>query len=452
MGTRASAALGLALGAVTAAFYFMGSGRSLDYDSSLTVGAFVKTGWILDPLRRQIQLNNHPLFSVLEHIVWSAGLHTETYLRVLPIAAAALTVALLTAWCAHFWGFVPGVSAGAVLATNPMFADLSRGVRGYSLLAFCALTSTLLMWRLLSPVPTHRAVAVLYVLFLAAGISTHLYGCTVVVVHLAVVVARRRLDSTWVARWLGGGFLGGLIYLKTSNIVLHTQNTRVFHREFGREVALSILGQARVAAAALAIVVVVALWLARRRTEFVSGVAVIVAFGLFVWIVLQPQFLVVRYWVWIIPGVGLAAAFLVSRHPAAIALVVVAVAAMALHERPTWTTVQNPTSETAALVDAARAQGMHVCGFRHTGVAVLAYTAQPKKATTFEELAQCDLVVGFYVPGMIDRLERGVFAYSWKIPGQFPAFVYSRTPRATLAAATPRRREDLDTHPRTYPK
>ena len=61
--------------------YQIGSGRSLDYDSSLTVGAFVKTHSLLDPLKRQIQLNNHPLFSILEHIVWSLGFHSETYLR-----------------------------------------------------------------------------------------------------------------------------------------------------------------------------------------------------------------------------------------------------------------------------------------------------------------------------------------------------------------------------------
>ena len=54
--------LGGTIGAVSAIFYFMAAGRSLDFDSSVTVGVFVKTGSILDPLRRQVALNNHPLF------------------------------------------------------------------------------------------------------------------------------------------------------------------------------------------------------------------------------------------------------------------------------------------------------------------------------------------------------------------------------------------------------
>jgi hypothetical protein len=455
LSVAASGALGAAVAVVTAGFYFIDAGRPLDYDSSLTVGAFVKTGSLLDPLRRQIQLNNHPLFSVLEHVVWSSGLHSETALRVLPILFGVLTVGLIAAWCAHLWGPLAGVSAGAIVAANPMFAELSRGVRGYSLLAFCALVATLLFWQLLtttSVTTTHRTVQTFYVLFLAAGISTHLYGCTVVVVHAAIVLARRQFGATWIGRWLIAGFLGSLIYAKTVNNVLNTHNQRQFHGTFAREFTLAILGQARLAAALLAVMLAVALWLARRRIELVTGFATIVAFVLFVWLVLQPEFLVVRYWAWIIPGVGLAAAFLVARRPVVVVLVLVAVVAMAAHDRPLWRAVQHPTSEAAAVVDAGRALGMDVCGYHHTGVAVLAYTRQPKtRAETIDQMANCDLVIGFYVPAAIDRVERRTFPYSWSIPGITPARVYSRRPKAEITAAMPRRRLDLETHRITFP-
>jgi hypothetical protein len=447
----ASSALGLAVGAVTAVFYFMSSGRSLDYDSSLTVGAFVKTSTLLDPLRRQIQLNNHPLFSVMEHIVWSVGFHTETALRVLPITFGVLTVALLTAWCARLWGPLAGVSAGAVVATNPMFADLARAVRGYSLLSLCALASTLLLWRLLDAGPKHRALEILYVGFVAAGIATHLYGVTVLVAHLGIVIARRQFGATWVGRWLWAVLLGSLIYLKTINIVLNTQNSRMFHGEYARELTLAVLGQARVAAAALGIVVLGALWLVRRRAEILAGVAAILVFVALVWVALQPQFLVVRYWVWLVPGVGLAAAFVVSRRPAAIVLVLIALAGMVVHEHPIWTITEVPTSETAAELDAARAQGMHVCGVFHTGVAVLAYTEQPSvKAATLAAMAKCDFLVGFYVTPVVDLFETHAYPYSWRIPGEFPAYIYSRKPEATLLAGI-NPRESLDAHAHTYP-
>jgi hypothetical protein len=449
MTSAASGAAGAVVAAVSAALYFMGSGRSLDYDSSLTVGGFVKTSSLLDPLRRQSQLNNHPLFSLLEHIVWSSGFHTETYLRVLPITFGALTVALLTAWCARQWGLLAGVSAGVVLAANPMFADLSRAVRGYSLLTFCALASTLLLWRLLEATPADRRTEVLYVVFVAAGISTHLYGCVVLVVHAAMVIARREFNATWFRRWVASLFLGSLIYLKTINIILNTRNHRQFRSGYGGSVALAIFGQARVAAIALFVVVVVALWLTRRNREFVIGAAALVVFVIFVWVIVEPQFLVVRYWVWVIPGVGLATAFLVARRPAAIVLVVVAVVAMAIHERPMWTATEDPTSEAAAVLDAARAEGMEVCGYMHTGVGVLAYTRQPAvKVSTVQQITQCQFLIGFYVPASFARVARREFPYAWQIPGEFPGFVYSRKPEAAVLAARTHRRDTLDTHPR----
>jgi hypothetical protein len=453
MGTVGSAACGIVLAVATAVVYRIGSGRSLDYDSSLTVGAFVKTGALIDPLRRQIQLNNHPLFSILEHIVWSLGFHTETYLRVLPIVFGALTVAMITAWCAHIWGLVPGVSAGAVVAANPMFAELSRAVRGYSLLCLCAVASTLLLWRLVESAPEHvsRWVGVAYVVFVAAGISTHLYGCAVLIVHAAIVVARRELGETWIARWIAAVFIGGLVYLKTSQVILNTQNKRTFQHKFPREIAMALLGQARLAVVALGIVVVFALWLGRARTDVLVAVAAAVLFAAFVWLVVQPQFLVVRYFIWFLPGVGLAAAFLVARRPIAIVLVTLAVVATVVHQWSSWTATQVPTSETAAIVDTARAHGMRVCGIGHTGVAVLAYTRQPARPKAALEFATCDLIVGFYVTPALDRIEKKLYPYAWNIPGQFPAFVYSRRPEATVTAGMTRKRVDLETHPRTWP-
>ena len=453
MSVKAAAACGSVLAVVTAAVYSIGSGRSLDYDSNITVGAFVKTGSLLDPLRRQIQLNNHPLFSILEHIVWSLGFHSETYLRVLPILFGALTVALVAAWCAHRWGVVPGVSAGALVAANPLFASLSRAVRGYSLLTLCAVAATIVLWQMLeSPRARNTPWMVwLYVGLVAAGISTHLYGCVVLVVHAAIVVVRSQFDATWFLRWAVGLFLGSAIYLKTSQIILNTHNVRTFHHEFPGELATAMLGQARVSVAVLGVAVAFALWLVRKRTELLAGIAAVVVFAAFVWVVVQPQFLVVRYFIWLVPGVALAAAFLVARRPVAIVLVVIAVTAMVAHQWSTWTNLEVASSETAAVVDAARAQGMKVCSYLHTGVAVLAYTRQPARTESAAEAATCDLIVGFYVIPKYDRLARLTYPYAWTIPGQYKAFIYSRRSEATVTAGMKHKRLDLDTHARTWP-
>jgi hypothetical protein len=88
-----SALAGATAAAATFSFYMVGAERSYDYGSSESVGAFIATRSLLDPFRRQFQFNNHPLFSFLEHLVFSAGGVSETALRALPEAAAATTVA-----------------------------------------------------------------------------------------------------------------------------------------------------------------------------------------------------------------------------------------------------------------------------------------------------------------------------------------------------------------------
>ena len=254
-------------------------------------------------------------------------------------------------------------------------------MRGYSLLVLCALASTLLLIRLLESVsgeiPTWVVPA--YVGFVAAGIATHLYGCAVLLVHAAIVIARGERSSTWVKRWSAGLVLGGLVYLDTISKVLNTHNQRTFHGSFPRELVLALLGQARVAA--------VALWLTRSRRDVPASAAVIVAFAAFIWLVLQPQFLVVRYLIWVVPGVALAAAFVVARRPIAIVLVAVGLVAMVAHDWSEWTITEFPTSQTAALIDSARAQGMEVCGLLHTGISVAGYTRQPARPKTAAEFA-----------------------------------------------------------------
>ena len=74
-----SRAVGGGFALLTAALYFLGAGRPLDYDGSITTGLFVKHGSLLDVFRSVYAFNNHPYFSFVEHIVWSAGGHSETW-------------------------------------------------------------------------------------------------------------------------------------------------------------------------------------------------------------------------------------------------------------------------------------------------------------------------------------------------------------------------------------
>jgi len=60
---RAAAAAWIA-GLLTALAYLPGSGSAFDYDGSVTIDQFIRTGSLLDPFRRQVVFNNHPGFSL----------------------------------------------------------------------------------------------------------------------------------------------------------------------------------------------------------------------------------------------------------------------------------------------------------------------------------------------------------------------------------------------------
>jgi hypothetical protein len=454
MSTRGAAGLGGGIAIVAAGLYLMAAGRPLDYDSSVTVGIFVKSHSLVDPLRRQVALNNHPLFSIIEHVLWTAGLRSETWLRIPPILFGAATIAVVTWWCAKSFGALPGACAGVIVAANPMFAELSRSPRGYSLLCLCAVCSTMLLWRLVERSSTTLPdwVPVAYVLLLAAGISTHLYGSVVLVVHVGIVVARREFGPKWLQRWVVGIALGCLVYLPTINNVIHTRNARTFYPRFPLDVAEPLLGQAHVAVILLGCVALGALWMARGRPSALGGVLAIVVFVVFVWLVVQPQFLVARYLVWLVPGVALACAALVARQRLAVIIVAIAVVAMVAHQWSHWTATEVPSAQTAAMIDAARSEGLTVCGLQHTAAGVLAYTAQPTRAITPAQIAKCDVALGFYVPRGLKRFAAQLFPYHWQVPGEVPADVYSKRPQSFVDAGLKRTSETLTTHPITWPR
>jgi hypothetical protein len=246
---RASVWLGLTISGVTFALYAQGLERSYDYDSSESVGSFIATRSLLDPFRRQLGFNNHPLFSFLEHIVYSAGGHGPSALRLLPITVAALTVGVVAVWAAHRWGLMAGATAGALLAANPTFAVLSRSVRGYSLLAFAAVVSTLLLPRLFAAYS--RRLLVVYTVAVALGIATHLYALLFLAGQIAVVVARRKADRAWLCAWIGAIVVGLGVYAGLAGRMLATATREhgLFRPRLPLDAAPALLGSSSVAIA-----------------------------------------------------------------------------------------------------------------------------------------------------------------------------------------------------------
>ena len=170
--------------------YICGLFRALLYDAAGSRGNFIATASLLDPFRRQVGYNNQVLFSFLEHVVYSAGFQSVSALRVLPVTCAALTVGVLAGMTARWFGYLSSTVAVAVLALNPEFATQGRDVRGYSLVALMGLLSTLCLLRWLRG-SAPRWIPYAYVATLVVAIGTNLFALGIVVVQVAVLLARR---------------------------------------------------------------------------------------------------------------------------------------------------------------------------------------------------------------------------------------------------------------------
>ena len=298
---RRGAQLGLLAGVVVGAAYLPGSGRGFDYDSSITTESFIRTP-LADPFRRQEFLNNHPLFSFLEHLVYSATGSTSGWaLRPLPIAFAAATVGLLVGVVSARRSPGLGLAAGALVALNPLFVAESRSIRGYSLLCLCALGSSLLLGEIERQPSTRKTVA--YILVMGAGIATHAYMVVVLVGHVGWIWARRGLSQRWMLTWIESFLLGSLAYVVIiGEMVQYGQ--RQFHPRFPLQLAHSLLGQDYVVVVMETVGVVAALWHWRhRREEQYLAVISVGVIGV-VWLILSPAYLYPRFFVWTIPGVA----------------------------------------------------------------------------------------------------------------------------------------------------
>src|SRR5216684_7798204 len=145
--------VGVFLGLATAAAYLIGSGRSFGYDAAATFANYVATPNLVDAFAvhavlpsiqlKYIASNDHVFLSLVSHVIYSVtGSRSEVVYRLVPALAAGGTVGVSTAMLAKRFGLVAGACAGIFIATNPLFVENSRDLRGYSLAALLAVLAT----------------------------------------------------------------------------------------------------------------------------------------------------------------------------------------------------------------------------------------------------------------------------------------------------------------------
>src|SRR5467141_3809122 len=206
---------GILLGAATAGAYLIGSGRSFGYDAAATFANYVATPNLVDafavhsalpsiPLK-YIASNDHVFLSLVSHVIYSlTGSRSEVVYRLVPALAAGGTVGVSAAVLAKRFGLTAGACAGIFIATNPLFVENSRDLRGYSLAALLALLATI------SLSSTGRGVRVLYAVLMGLAIATHVFAIVVLVAHIVWIALRKsradliRPAPAWIAAWVIG--------------------------------------------------------------------------------------------------------------------------------------------------------------------------------------------------------------------------------------------------------
>jgi len=396
--------LPLAVGVAVAVAYLPGADRTLDYDSAQTVGSYVRTPSLVDAVSSQRLFNNHPALSLLEHGVHTlTGSDADWVLRLAPIGFAAVTVALLVAVLRRHLGTSPAVCAGLVVATNPTVVELSRAVRGYSLLLLCGVASSAALARLIASqegaAGPARAAGPVYVVAVAVGLATHLYMAPILLGQVAVVVARRASTHAWVKRWILGCGLGGVVYLVLLDDLLEASGAggRRFKADFpGRLV--EVVGGTAPAAVLLAVAFGVGAWSLRRRRDLRAATLLVGGAVAFTWLVVASVHLEARFHVWLVPAVAAVVAVGVRRVPALAVVVVLAAGINAASLVDGYTADPSALPELAEIVDRAEGAGLDACIAPYTVLAIDAYTDHLTIAGP-DDLAACDVLVAAF-PGL----------------------------------------------------
>ena len=359
---------GLAGGVGMFALTLVNIGRSFGYDEAVTYASFVNGGSLRRALFTQVVFNNHPTFSATQAIAWRLGFVGETAQRLGPALAASVTVGLVVWYATRRLGAVAGLSAGVVLALNPMFLEQSRQLRGYALSALAVVIAGLLLERSWSD--PRRRWLVGQTVAMVVAVTTHAYAVVAILMLAVATLALGRLRRGHVVAWAVGAAVAIALQAPLLDDARATSRARgtmfyddapvLLARSFlGWEWPAVILGGTAVLAGAVAI----ARQSDRHLAAVGGGFAVLAAVIALLWLVLQPRDFYGRFFITVLPFLAVLTARGVALLPRGFREAAVVALAVALVPGTTPILDQQPTMRDAGEVaNRALAAGLEPCG------------------------------------------------------------------------------------------
>ncbi|TMF30315.1 MAG: hypothetical protein E6I29_06795 [Chloroflexi bacterium] len=401
---RAEVWVGLLLGIATFAAYMIGSNRSLGYDAAASFANFIATPSIWDAFAvrsviptipvTQVATNDHVLLSLLSHFIYSAtGTRSEVVYRLLPALAAGATVGMSTAALARRFGILAGICAGLFIATDPLFVDNGRDIRGYSLAALGSVIATLILssrWT--------RGRLIAYALIMGLAISAQLFAGVVLLCHVAWMLTRRsrpelvRLAPAWFVSLLIG--VAANANIQFIEFTQHGLPAPMFYPTFPSDLVFFLLGAPVLLPIGLWLSSAgLGLWLQRREPWLWATIAVLAAVVLVLWLVLRPAFLYPRFFIFLVPACGYLMAAAIARWWVLAPVVVLGAAAAVVSQASGYTEDPLALPQAAAAVARIHESGQRACVIHSDEQVLSAYTTDFTVVTRPEQLHDCDAVV-----------------------------------------------------------
>ena len=382
----------------------IGSNRSLGYDAAASFANFIATPSIWDAFAvrsviptipvTQVATNDHVLLSLLSHFIYSAtGTRSEVVYRLLPALAAGATVGVSTAALARRFGILAGICAGLFIATDPLFVDNGRDIRGYSLAALGSVIATLILssrWT--------RGRLIAYALIMGLAISAQLFAGVVLLCHVAWMLTRRsrpeliRLAPAWFVSLLIG--VAANANIQFVEFTQHGLPASMFYPTFPSDLVFFLLGAPVLLPIGLWLSSAgLGLWLQRRKPWLWATIAVLAAVVLVLWLVLRPAFLYPRFFIFLVPACGYLMAAAFARWWVLAPVVVLGAAAAVVSQASGYTEDPLALPQAAAAVARIHESGQRACVIHSDEQVLSAYTTDFTVVTRPEQLHDCDAVV-----------------------------------------------------------
>jgi hypothetical protein len=436
---RAPAIAGAILGVATAAAYLVGANRSYGYDAAATFANFVATPSLWDAFAihsvlptvpiKLVASNDHVLLSFLSHLIYSlTGSRSEVVYRLVPALAAGGTVGLTTTVLSRRFGLVAGICAGLFIASDPLFVENSRDLRGYSLAALGAILATLILsgrwtrWRLVA-----------YALVMGLAIAAQLFAAVVLLMHVAWIATRgswpelRQLAPAWIAVAAIGAAANANI--QVMELFQHGYPPSIFYPDFPRDLVFFLVGAPVLLPLGLWLSTgALGLWTLRRERWLWAAIAVVAVVVAVLWLGLRPAFLYPRFFIFLIPGCAYLMAAAIARWKVLAPVVVAGVVVAAVTQVPGWTQDPLALPQAAAAVERIHAAGGRACVIHIDEQVLAAYTSDFAVVSTPDQLAGCDavIVVSWNVDLALRDLAAQEFPRATTLGAYYPAVVLER--------------------------